>query len=134
MEVDIALLSYETRLPEGRVAAWCTDSKQSAAGQNVCALQTLQDILDDDDDIGSMYLSRKARAKQQSQANTSNTQIAPKGGSDDEVLVARGEEVKCLPLQVSCLYKHASLAEYFLACSPCNTALAPHSCATRTGM
>jgi len=63
-----------------------------------CALQTLQDILDDDDDIGSMYLSRKARAKQQSQTNTSNTQIAPKGGSDDEVLVARGEEVSSLQL------------------------------------
>ena len=57
-------------------------------------MQALQDILDDDDDIGAMYLSRKARAKEQASSN----QRAPNGtagtpsGRDDEVLVASAEE------------------------------------------
>ena len=57
-------------------------------------MQALQDILDDDDDIGAMYLSRKARAKEQAASNqraTTGTTGAP-GGGDDEVLVASAEE------------------------------------------
>ncbi len=58
-----------------------------------CALQALQDILDDDDDIGQMYLSRKARIKKMAQAANSQPETAPKHGGDDEVLVAHAEEV-----------------------------------------
>ncbi len=63
------------------------------ACKTMYALQALQDILDDDDDIGSMYLSRKARAKQRSQAATSQAETASKHAGDDEVLVAHAEEV-----------------------------------------
>ena len=56
-------------------------------------MQALQDILDDDDDIGSMYLSRKARAKQRLQAAVSEPESISKHGGDDEVLVAHAEEV-----------------------------------------
>lgn len=59
-------------------------------------VQALQDILDDDDDIGSMYLSRKARAKQRSQAAVSQDESAPAHGGDDEVLVAHAEEEVCV--------------------------------------
>ena len=60
-------------------------------------VQALQDILDDDDDIGSMYLSRKARAKgQASRAQQApNGAAAMSGGGDDEVLVARAEDQVC---------------------------------------
>ena len=64
-------------------------------------MQTLQDILDDDDDIGSMYLSRKARAKEQASSNqhaTNGTAVIP-GGADDEVLVAGAEEQVSLLLE-----------------------------------
>lgn len=66
----------------------------------MCALQALQDILDDDDDIGSMYLSRKARAKQRSQTATSQAETAAKHGGDDEVLVAHAEEVCAVNLNL----------------------------------
>lgn len=43
-----------------------------------------------------MYLTRKARAKQQ-RRTTSDEVAAPRGGGDDEMLVANAEQVCNLP-------------------------------------
>ena len=57
-------------------------------------MQALQDILDDDDDIGAMYLSRKAGAKEQASSNqrATNGSAGAPGGGDDAVLVASAED------------------------------------------
>ena len=65
-------------------------------------MQALQDILDDDDDIGAMYLSRKARAKEQALSNqrATNGPAGAPGGGDDEALVASAEEQARLRLSL----------------------------------
>ncbi|CAL5219734.1 g1631 [Coccomyxa viridis] len=86
-----ALLHKMSRIELGRLRS-CKGANRKLLSRLNIVKRALQDILDDDDDIGQMYLSRKARIKKMAQAANSQPETAPKHGGDDEVLVAHAEE------------------------------------------